>query len=64
MQKCAAFFVSCWNLEWCAYNLNSKPLIILKQVQGGNGSLIQPTDSNYRAFSRDSRVIRIAARCA
>ena len=29
MQKCAAFFVSCWNLEWCAYKLNSKPLEIL-----------------------------------
>ena len=57
-------FLSYLGIEWCAYNLNCPPLVILKQVQDDNGSLIQLTGPNHIAFSCDSRVIRIAARCA
>jgi hypothetical protein len=78
VQKCAVFFVFCRGTGWCACNLIIKPLIILnlfqdnnsalnivlKQVQDGNVSAIQPAVPNHIAFSRDSRVIRIAARFA
>jgi hypothetical protein len=29
VQKCAAFFVFCWPLKWCAYKLNFKRIFIL-----------------------------------
>jgi hypothetical protein len=78
VQKCAAFFVFCWNLEWCAYKLNSKPLvilnlfqdnkpalnIILKQVQDDDCSDNQTAVPSHIAFSRDSRLIKMAARFA
>ncbi len=78
MQKCAAFFIVCCDLEWRAYNLNSKPLvilnvfqdnkpalnIILKQVQDDDCSDNQTAVPSHIAFSRDSRLIRIAARFA